>query len=85
MEKHLRKFLEQYIGQGELKKDKVQQDDVDMLIHSAVDDHIEQEIIDYGTAHPEARFWDFHKLIKLPTPEELQRMQAEVDAEDDDE
>lgn len=55
-----------------------------MLIHSAVDDHIEQEIIDYGTAHPEAPFWDFHKLIKPPTPEELQKMQAELDADDDD-
>lgn len=35
-----------------------------MLIHSAVYDHIEQEIIDYGTAHPEAPFWDFLKFIK---------------------
>ena len=64
MEKKLRRFLEQYIGQGELKKDKVQQDDVDMLIHSAVDDHIEQEIIDYGTTHPDASFWDFLNLTK---------------------
>ena len=84
MEKKLRRFLEQYIGQGELKKDKVQQDDVDMLIHSAVDDHIEQEIIDYGTAHPVAPFWDFLKLIPPPTPEELMKMQAEIDSEDDE-
>ena len=84
MEKKLRRFLEQYIGQGELKKDKVQQDDVDMLIHSAVDDHIEQEIIDYGTAHTEAPFWDFLKLIPPPTPEELMKMQAEIDSEDDE-
>lgn len=64
MEEKLRNFLSQYIGQGELKKDKVRQDDVDMLVIEAVDDHIEQEIIDYGTAHPEAPFWDFLKLIK---------------------
>lgn len=64
MEEKLRKLLSQYIGQGELKKDKVRPEDVEMLIHSAVYDHIEQEIIDYGTAHPEAPFWDFLKLIK---------------------
>ncbi len=84
MEENLRAFLAPYIGRGELKKDKVQQDDVDMLIDFATDDHIEQEIIDYGTAHPEAPFWDFLKLIKPPTPEELLRMQMEIDSEDDD-
>lgn len=84
MEEKLRKFLSQYIGQGELKKDKVQSDDVDMLIIEAIDDHIEQEIIDYGTAHPEAPFWDFLKLIKPLTPEEILRMQAEIDSEDED-
>ncbi|MDE6998291.1 MAG: hypothetical protein K2P04_10515 [Oscillospiraceae bacterium] len=84
MKEKLRIFLEAYIGQGELKKDKVQQDDVDMLINFATDDHIEQEIIDYGTAHPEAPFWDFLRLIKPPTPEEVLKMQMELDAEDDD-
>ena len=64
MEEKLRKFLERYIGQGELKKDKVLPEDVDMLVGEAVYDHIEQEIIDYGTAHPDAPFWDFHQLIK---------------------
>lgn len=64
MEEELRAFLARYIGQGELKKDKVQQDDVDMLVHSAIYDHIEQDIIDYGTAHPDAPFWDFLYFIK---------------------
>ena len=64
MEEKLRSFLTPYIGQGKLKKDKVEADDVEMLIHSAVYDHIEQEIIDYGTAHPEAPFWDVLKFIK---------------------
>lgn len=85
MEKQLRKFLEQYIGQGELKKDKVRPEDVDMLIHSAVYDHIEQEIMDYGTAHPEAPFWDFLKLIPPMTPEEIEALQKEIDSEPDDE
>ena len=84
MESELRAFLSRYIGQGELKKDKVQQDDVDMLVFAAVGDHVEQEIIDYGTAHPEAPFWDFLKLIPPPTPEELMKMQAEIDSEDDE-
>lgn len=84
MEKKLRKFLESYIGQGILQKDRVLPEDVDMLIHFASYNHIEQEIIDYGTAHPDAKFWDFHKLIKPPTPEELLRMQMEIDNEDDE-
>ncbi len=85
MEEKLRTFLESYIGQGELKKDKVRPEDVDMLIHSAVYDHIEQEIIDYGTAHPEAPFWDFLKLIPPMTPEEMEALQKEIDSEPDDE
>lgn len=64
MEEKLREFLSRYIGRGERKKDKVRQEDVDMLMIEALDDHIEQEIIDYGTAHPEAPFWDFLKFIK---------------------
>lgn len=64
MEERLRTFLSKYVGQGDMKKDKVLQDDVDMLVHSALYDHIEQEIIDYGTAHPDAPFWDFLNLIK---------------------
>ena len=40
------------------------QEHVDMLVEEALDDHIEQEIIDYGTAHPEAPFWDFLNFIK---------------------
>lgn len=75
MEKQLRLFLGRYLGQGKEKKDKVLQEDIDMLVHSAVYDHIEQEIIDYGTAHPEAPFWDFLHFIKPGlkgvTPEEL--------------
>ena len=37
MEEKLRAFLQKYIGQGELKKDKVQEDDVEMLIHEFCD------------------------------------------------
>ena len=64
MEEKLRAFLQKHIGQGVLKKDKVLEEDVDMLIHSACIQGIEQDIIDYGTAHPEASFWDFLKLEK---------------------
>lgn len=64
MEEKLRVFLQRYIGQGVLKKDHVQEDDVEMLIHDAVIDHIEQDIIDYGTEHPDAPFWDFLNMLK---------------------
>ena len=60
----MRKFLEQYIGRGTQKNDIVTQEAVDLLIDTALAQHIEQEIIDYGTAHPEAPFWDLLKLIK---------------------
>lgn len=64
MEQKLREFLEQYIGRGTQKNDTVTQEAVDLLVMTAQDDHIEQEIIDYGTAHPEAPFWDFLNFIK---------------------
>ena len=53
MEEKLRAFLMPYIGQGVLKKDKVLEEDVDSLVRFAVNDHVEQEIIDYeiGRAH----------------------------------
>ncbi len=84
MEEKLRNFLLSYIGQGDSQTDEVRPIDVDMLVIEAIYDHIEQEIIDYGTAHPKAPFWDFLKLIKPPTPEELMKMQAEIDSEDDE-
>lgn len=64
MEQKLRDFLEQYIGRGTKKNDTVTQEAVDLLIITALDDHIEQEIIDYGTANPDAPFWDFLNFIK---------------------
>ncbi len=64
MEQKLRDFLEQYIGRGKQKKDIVTQEAVDLLIISAKTDQIEQEIIEYGTSHPEAPFWDFLNFIK---------------------
>lgn len=85
MEQKLRKFLTQYIGRGTQKNDTVTQEAVDLLVFSAVYDHIEQEIIDYGTAHPEAPFWDFLKLIPPMTPEEIEAFQREIDSEPDDE
>lgn len=48
----------------ESKKDIVSKEAVYLLMISAEQDHIEQEIIDYGTAHPEAPFWDFLKMLK---------------------
>ena len=82
MEEQLRKFLEPYIGRGAQKNDTVTQEAVDLLIIEAVYDHIEQEIIDYGTAHPDAPFWDFLKFIK---PGLKGITQEELLMEDDDE
>lgn len=63
MKEKLKNFLSQYIGRGELKKDRVTQEDVDMLLFAAHEDGIEQKIIDYGTLHPDAAFWDLLRLI----------------------
>lgn len=63
-DKKLRTFLTPYIGRGTQKKDIVTQEAVDLLIDTAVADHIEQDIIDYGTKNPDAPFWDFLYFIK---------------------
>lgn len=64
MEEKLRRFLESYIGRGTQKNDTVTQEAVDLLVETAIDDHIEQEIMDYGKDHPDAPFWDFLHFIK---------------------
>ena len=64
MEKKLRAFLLPYIHQDGEKKDWVLQEDVGMLVDSAVADGIARDVMDYGTAHPEASFWDFLNLLK---------------------
>lgn len=80
MEEKLRTFLARYLGQGELKKDHVQQDDIDMLVYEAVDDGVEQKIIDYGTEHPDEPFWNLLNLLDGSGP--LTMTQEEIDAED---
>ena len=75
METKLREFLSKYIGQGKLKKDKVTQDAVDGLMLFAVRRHIEQDIIDYGTAHPDAPFWDFLELIPYDPKKDIDEEQ----------
>lgn len=59
MEEKLKAFLSRYLGQGTQKKDIVTQEAIDMLVMAATIDHFEQDIIDYGTSHPDAPFWDF--------------------------
>ncbi len=59
MEEKLKSFLSRYLGQGTEKKDIVTQAAIDLLVMAATIDHFEQNIIDYGTAHPDAPFWDF--------------------------
>nr|WP_325301093.1 hypothetical protein [uncultured Oscillibacter sp.] len=82
MEKKLRNFLEKYIGQGTQKNDTVTQEAVDLLVLTARGDHIEQEIIDYGTAHPEAPFWDFLNFIK-PGLDGITQEELLADGEED--
>ena len=60
----LEDFLSKYLGQGTEKKDIVEQSDIDLLVNAAEYDGIEQDIIDYGTKHPDAPFWDFLSFIK---------------------
>lgn len=63
VEKELREFLNRYVGQGESKKDKVLEEDVEMLVAFAVSRHVEKDILDYGNAHPDAPFWNLLRLI----------------------
>lgn len=82
MEQKLRDFLEQYIGRGTQKNDTVTQEAVDLLMITALGDHIEQEIIDYGTSHPDAPFWDFLNFIK-PGLKGITQEELLMDDEDD--
>ena len=59
MEQKLREFLAPYLGQGTNKSNIVTQEAIDLLVLAATYDHFEQEIIDYGKAHPDAPFWNF--------------------------
>lgn len=78
----MRAFLEKYIGRGTQKNDTVTQEAVDLLMITALGDHIEQEIIDYGTSHPDAPFWDFLNFIK-PGLKGITQEELLMDDEDD--
>ena len=63
----LREFLQRYLWDGApevLLKDRVFQEDIDTLAIIARRFGIEREIINCGTIHPDAPFWDFLKLIE---------------------
>lgn len=83
----LKQFLQQYLDDPEKtskpKKDIVLQEDIDSLLRGAKIDHIEQEIIDYGKAHPEAPFWDFLKLLKPGIGEGITEEELMEDDEED--
>lgn len=83
----LKEFLQQYLDDPKTttkpKKDIVLQEDIDDLIITANKDHIEQEIIDYGTAHPEAYFWDFLKFIKPGLKDGITQEELLEDDEED--
>lgn len=68
MEQKLRQFLARYLDDPETttkpKNRIVLQEPIDLLVSAAGIDHIEQEIIDYGTDHPDASFWDLLLLVK---------------------
>lgn len=59
----------------------VQEDDIEMLVYGACIDGSAQDIIDYGTTHPDAPFWE---LLKLLRPGLYGVTQAEL-LEDDEE
>ena len=54
-----------------------------MLVFAAVDDGVEQKIIDYGTAHPDEPFWNLLELTTGTGPNSM--TQEEIDAEPDEE
>ena len=78
----LREFLSNYLGQGTEKKDIVTREAIDELLTAAEYDGIEQDIIDYGTAHPEAPFWDFLNFIKPGLKGDLTEEELLLDEDD---
>ena len=66
----LQSFLSRYLGsvyrygrEGRYEHT-VTQEEIDGLVSAAGYDGTEQEIIDYGTKHPEAPFWELEDFIK---------------------
>lgn len=66
-EKDLRSFLSAYMGSfyhGREGGHRVTKEDIDDLVDFALYDEIEQDIIDYGTEHPDAPFAALLVFIK---------------------
>ena len=63
-----------------MKKDTVLEEDVEMLIGSAVAFHVEDRLLDEVRAHPDSVFWDFLRTI----PEGVPPGQEDILEDDED-
>ena len=61
-------LLSPFIKEHPLKRDTVLEEDVEMLISSAVAFHVEDRLLDDVKAHSDGVFWDFLKVIPDGVP-----------------
>ena len=57
-------FEEKYLNTPNLRGGTILQEDIDDILAFAKTDGVEQEMLDYFKAHPDAIFWDFAKFLK---------------------
>ena len=72
--------LRPFIKEHSLKKDTVLEEDVEMLIGSAVAFHVEDRLLDEVRAHPDSVFWDFLST----SPEGVPPGQEDILEDDED-
>lgn len=60
--------LRPFIKEHPLKKDTVLEEDVEMLIGSAVAFHVEEQLLSEVRANPDGVFWDFLKDLPEGVP-----------------
>lgn len=62
------KALRPFIKEHPLKRDTVLEEDVEMLIGSAIAFHVEDKLLDEVKTHPDSVFWDFLRIIPNGVP-----------------
>lgn len=62
------RLLRPFIKEHPMKKDTVQEDDIEMLISGAVAFHVEDELLSMVRANPNGVFWDFGMVIPEGVP-----------------
>ena len=59
----IKELLMPYVGEYELKKDIVTEEDVEGMLRSAKSFQVEKELLQYIKAHPDDTFWELQAFF----------------------